>query len=139
MNAHKRLFLTWLASLAIVLNALMPTLSLAFDAGRTPDSAAAGDWIEVCSVSGASWVLLDGDGQLLARTSQKPEGALASADEGHCPYCLTHAASFGLPPASNAGVLAWWGMADRLPQPAAPLQKQLIWLTPAARAPPHKL
>jgi len=139
MIARKRLFSTWMAILAIVLNALLPTLSLAFDTGRTEPTPAGGNWIEICSVSGSSWVLLDADGQLLARSDQQPEGVLAGAHVGHCPYCLTHAASFGLPPAPDTGLFTWSGMRHHLAHPGVPFQTHLVWLTPAARAPPHHL
>jgi hypothetical protein len=139
MIAHKRQFSTWLAILAILLNALMPTVSLAFDTADAVSTSAEGEWVEMCSASGSAWLLLDANGQLLARSTQKPEGALASSHEGHCPYCLTHAASFGLAPTSATQAMAWPVLADRLAQPAAPRQKQQTWLTPAARAPPHRM
>ena len=137
MIAHKRQFSTWLAILAILLNALMPTVSLAFDRASTVSTTAAGEWVEICSASGSTWLLLDADGQLLAQSDQRPAGALASSHEGHCPYCLTHAASFGLAPTSGTQAVVWPVLADRLAQPAAPRRKQQTRLTPAARAPPH--
>ena len=137
MIAHKRQFSTWLAILAILLNALMPTVSLAFDTANAVSTTAQGEWVEICSASGSTWLLLDADGQLLAQSDQRPAGALASSHEGHCPYCLTHAASFGLAPTSGTQAVVWPVLADRLAQPAAPRRKQQTRLTPAARAPPH--
>lgn len=137
MFAHQRLLSTWIAIWAMVLNALVPTLSLALDTSRAEPTPVAGHWIEVCSVSGSLWVLLDADGQWLAQSSQRPEGTQTSAHDGHCPYCLTHAASFGLPPASISGLTPWPGLLDRSSQAGAPVPQQLVWLTPGARAPPQ--
>jgi len=137
MFAHQRLLSTWIAIWAMVLNALVPTLSLAFDTSRAEPTPVAGHWVEVCSVSGSLWVLLDADGQWLAQSNQRPEGTQASAHDGHCPYCLTHAASFGLLPPTVRGLAPWPGVVDSAAPAAPPLLQQLVWLTPAARAPPQ--
>ncbi len=137
MNTRRRLLSTWIAIWAIVLNALVPTLSLALDTSRAEPTPVVGHWIEVCSVSGSLWVLLDADGQWLAQSSQRPEGTQDSAHDGHCPYCLTHAASFGLLPPTVSGLAPWPGVVDSAAPTAPPLPQQLVWLTPAARAPPQ--
>ena len=139
MSTHRRIFSTWIAILAVLLNALVPTVSLAFEPDPTPGSAVSGGWIEMCTSQGSSWVKLDTDGQISAQTSQRPEGAPAATHNGHCPYCLTHAASFGLPPASVALLPVWLTVTDLLPQSTPLVVDTRGWRVPAARAPPSIL
>ncbi|WP_405048399.1 DUF2946 family protein [Rhodoferax sp.] len=84
-------------------------------------------------------VKLGADGQISAQTSQRPEGAPAATHNGHCPYCLTHAASFGLPPMPVALLPVWRPVTDLLPQSTPRLAGTWVWLVPAARAPPTTL
>lgn len=136
MTASRRFVSTWIAIAAILLNALMPTVSLALGSVRTQGQPDNGDWIEICSVTGSTWVRLGQDGQLLAQTRIKPAHAPAATHDDHCLYCLTHGASFGLPPAL-ALVLPIWSMERDLSaghEPAA--HAVLEWITPATRAPP---
>ena len=67
MQPHRhRSLSTWIAILAILLNALMPTLSVALERPRAPSGNSG--WIEVCSTQGTFWVRLAPDGQLLEQT-----------------------------------------------------------------------
>ncbi|GAB4217869.1 MAG: hypothetical protein Fur007_21400 [Rhodoferax sp.] len=139
MTVRRRLVSTWIAIAAIWLNALMPTVSLAFDVARPSvrqGNAAGGDWIEICSVQGSSWVRLDQDGQVLEQTWQKPADAPAGGHECHCPYCLTHAASFGLLPVTGLELKVQPAVVVRIPVVGPAAQPRLTWLRPAARAPP---
>lgn len=136
MNTRKRFVFTWMAIVAILLNALMPTVSLAFEPGRNRASVGPGDWVEICSTAGSSWVQLGAEGQITAQSSQRPEGAPAAAHQGHCPYCLTHAASFGLPPAPAWVLPLLRPVADLLPRTQLQVHMRLVWLIPVARAPP---
>lgn len=122
--------------MAVLLNALVPTVSLAFEPAPKSIDSVRGGWIEICSTQGSSWVLLGPDGQLLARTTQAPQGAPAVTHEGHCPYCLVHAASFGLPPAPAEVLPVSPWSADLLPLHEPHLPRPLAWMVPAVRAPP---
>jgi hypothetical protein len=136
---HRRVISSWIAILAILLNALMPTVSMALESSRGQSVPSSSDWIEVCSVQGSTWVRLDSHGSLIEQTDRKPVGAPASAHDGHCPYCLTHAASFGLPPVPVWVLPVWPRTADLLPQRTPLALPPVAWLAPAARAPPTSL
>lgn len=141
LNRSRHTLSSWIAILAVLLNALMPTVSVTLDNLWNKNSnidasinASAGGWIEVCSTNGSIWVRLAADGRLLEQTDRKPANAPNSM--GHCAYCVTHAASFGLPPipiwvvpvlSLAAGLVPRNQPTPRLPAP---------WLVPAARAPP---
>ena len=76
----------WFACLAILLNALTPALSYAF-ASHPANTAAS----EICSSSGAVYSVAE----------LGLDGASSGAIDHHvkhCPYCLGHAGSSGLPP-----------------------------------------
>lgn len=123
---------------AVVLNALLPTVSLAFEPANKPRHSAGADWVEICTSRGSSWVQLSLDGKVLAQTTQRPDGAPAATHDGHCPYCLTHAASFGLLP-TPAMVLPVWPLeADLAPQREPHITGMWGWRGPAVRAPPVK-
>jgi len=125
-----------MAMVAILLNALLPTVSLAFEPAPKPISTASGEWLEICTTQGTSWVQLGPEGQILAQTTQQPGGTPTAAHNGHCPYCLTHAASFALPPAPAVLLPAGSAVTHLLPQAELQVHTCLIWLIPAARAPP---
>ena len=135
---HRRLISAWIAIGAILLSALMPTVSMALEGVRDKSTVADGSWIEVCSIQGSSWVRMAADGRVLATSPHKPLDAPASAHGEHCPYCLHQAASFALPPPQPFVLPVWphHGKLLALKTPSAPLA--LAWLTPAARAPPTR-
>ncbi|MGE5622679.1 MAG: DUF2946 domain-containing protein [Bacillota bacterium] len=89
-NRYRQRFTAWIACLAILMAALAPAISHALAASGKGSSAA---WDEVCTVDGVK--------------SLHEHGAHDSgpADNGmhfeHCPFCFTHAASFGLPPSAQ--------------------------------------
>jgi hypothetical protein len=132
----KRVVSSWIAILAILLNALMPTISVAFESNSVKPSSSTNDWIEVCTVQGSTWVRLAPDGTLLEQTQRKPAEAPSSAHGEHCPYCLTHAASFALPPVPPLIFPVWPLPTDFLPGCEAVAPTAVAWLAPAARAPP---
>lgn len=138
-NRPRQIIASWIAILAILLNALMPTVSMALHSSRGASVARGSDWIEVCSTQGSTWVRLATDGSLLEQTSRKPAGAPAFGHGGYCLYCLTHAASFGLPPSSVFGLPVWPLITDLLLQHAPIALLPADWLAPAARAPPASL
>lgn len=133
---HCRVISSWIAILAILLNALMPTVSMALENSRGKPVASSSGWIEVCSTQGSTWVRLDSYGNLLDQTDRKPLDAPASAHGGQCLYCLTHAASFGLPPAPVWVLPVWPRTTDLLAQRTPLALTPVAWLAPAARAPP---
>ena len=80
---HRR-FSAWLALLAMLLGTLAPVATQAVVAG----SDRAG-WVQICSVSGMTWVQLD------ASSDGPVSGSAAGSG---CTWCTGHAAG-GLPPA----------------------------------------
>jgi hypothetical protein len=132
---RKRSLFGWIAILAILLNALAPAVSQALEhsRGRGADGS---DWIEVCSTLGTSWVRLAPDGRLLEQTDQRPAKAPTATHEGYCLYCVTHAASFGLPPGPDATAPVWPQTFDLSPPRALLTRRPVAWMAPAARAPP---
>lgn len=103
---RQRRLIAWIASLAILLNALVPTVAhaLTFWAGIPPLV------IEVCSTEGRKLIKLDQlDGskatknQATSKTGQSDNSKAKSGE--HCPYCLTHSGSFGLPVDASASTL----------------------------------
>lgn len=73
----------WIACLAVLLNAFAPSVSHAVAAFQDPLPGAA-----ICRADGGR----DGAGK----------APLHSAGDAHCAYCLAHAGSIALPPASAA-------------------------------------
>lgn len=80
----RRRFSVWLAIAAMLMAALVPTVSQAV---RAADPVA---WAEVCSTTSGS-----------SRTGQAPVDNAAHLFE-HCPYCSLHQPALGLPPAPTA-------------------------------------
>jgi len=77
----------WLAAAAVLLGALMPTLSLAVR------GSAEGGWATVCSAAGERRVRLDA-----SNTEPKPTPLGHGPLGPHCPYCSSHLAALGMPP-----------------------------------------
>lgn len=121
---------------AILLNALMPTVSLAFVPASQQSLQASTDWVEICTTQGASWVYIGLGGQVLAQTTQKPEGAPAATHTDHCPYCLTHAASFAMVPVPAKVLPPWPRAPDLLPGSAPAFCSVFLCQAPVARGPP---
>lgn len=120
---HRRLA-AWLALLAVLWGALVPTLAQAAVSASDRQG-----WVEVCSASGVLWVRVDG----VAESPSGQSGSMADA-AAHCPWCPMQGAA-GLPPepalstASNAqGSVP--AAAFTSARPAA------LWPTAQSRAPP---
>ena len=73
----------WIACLAILLNALAPSISHALSAGPS-------NMIEICSASGTTWIAVD-----QATPDSSTKSPLHHLE--HCPFCMTHADTFALP------------------------------------------
>lgn len=90
----------WIACCAILLNALAPSMSQAVAAVRGQAVA----W-EICRVdsvpaaAGGSRLALSAAKAGFAAQDGAPAGDGKMKPGEHCAYCLTHAGSFGLPPA----------------------------------------
>jgi hypothetical protein len=126
MNRITRHVAAWIACFAILLAALAPSVSLALSVAH--DSGAS--WVEVCSAQGSKFVKVDG------KQSGTPWAPAKAMQAEHCPFCLTHAGSMGLPPAA--------GFLLSLPN-GTPMRPTLyfqsprplfIWAAPQSRAPP---
>jgi Protein of unknown function (DUF2946) len=117
VNALRRQLqpITWLALLAMLALALLPTLSHAL-AAKNGSTA----WAEVCTPQGMRVVAVDpGVGDPAA-----PVSAVGHLE--HCPYCAQLAGAAGLPPAAP-GV---WGLlsgADALPALCFQAPRKLSW------------
>jgi|BarGraIncu00222A_1022003.scaffolds.fasta_scaffold43111_2 hypothetical protein len=81
-----RTFFAWLASFAMLMGAVAPTLSHAL-ARQAPA------WIQVCSAQGSSWIRTDASAPVEGSRQPAPGHAFE-----HCPYCSLHAAGLGMPP-----------------------------------------
>ena len=81
----------WIATFAILLGALAPTISHAVAWVSGEDIR----WVEVCTVAGVKLVVADA-ASASGEEGQGDDGALVAE---RCPYCGTHAGSFGLPAA----------------------------------------
>lgn len=125
-RAHARLRITaWIACLAVLLGALMPAVGRAMVAAG--DSS--GHWLEICTAMGVERIAVT-DG------SDEPDGSPAEASAVHCPYCLTHAGSFALPPV-ELPAFAVTGGADVLPTLFFLAPRPLFaWASSRSRAPP---
>lgn len=117
-----RLVATWLATLALLLAALAPTLTHALAGTK-----AAAAWIEVCSAEGSRWLpAADHDG-----------GRTSAHTLEHCPYCSLQSDLPLLPPAPP---LALPPALAAMPVRAAFLSASRTlhaWATAQPRAPPR--
>ena len=111
----------WFACLAILLNALLPSLSHAF--ATRPAGAA----IEICSSSGAVYTQAD-----LA----PPSGQDAPQHIEHCLYCMHHAGGLALPPAPPQLVAVLKGHEPYPPLYYQAPQPLFSWTAGRPRGPP---
>lgn len=120
----------WFACLAILLNALSPSLSYAF---ASLHANAHGAPIEICSASGAVYTQADLGPAFQAATSTT-DSVLHHIE--HCPFCMNHAGGAGLPPPSPLPLAVITGH-DRYPPLfyQAP-RAQFAWLAARPRGPP---
>jgi hypothetical protein len=80
----------WLACLAILFNALAPSLSYALTKADSRSGLQ-----EICSATGSKFVTAD-QGKFVSKSTKTPADNVAHHLQ-HCPYCSSHAASFILP------------------------------------------
>jgi DUF2946 family protein len=126
---RNRFLVSWLACMAIVLNALAPAISHAMASVQGQPAP----WTEICSVSGTKFAPLDFN---LAVDGKKDRDTQPMSSMQHCPYCLTHAGSVGM--LTDIGFeLAKHDLSYSLPelfyQSPHPL---FVWAASSPRAPP---
>lgn len=123
LRARQRIT-AWIATFAVLLGALAPAISQAMAGASAADMG----WMDVCTVAGMERVAIGDAGQ-------KQDGPASPAME-HCPYCFTHAGSFGLPPADPA-VFIPAAAAEVMPPLYYVAPRPLFaWANPHSRAPP---
>lgn len=121
----------WIACFAILLNALAPSISHAISAFNG-HSAQPPLWMEVCTVDGAKFVAPVSD---KVPDTAPSNNSIAHQSE-HCPFCLSHAGTFALPPPSLTP-FAVSGQHDLLPSLFYRSPQPLFsWAAAHPRAPP---
>lgn len=118
----------WIACFAILLNALAPSISHAISVRNGQPPA----WIEICTVDGTKRITA------ALRDSSETAPVDNSIDHQfkHCPFCLSHAATFALPPPVTTSFDVMGGhdpfpsLFYRSPQPL------FSWVVANPRAPP---
>jgi len=83
----------WIASFAILLAALAPSISHAVAAAKNAPNG----WAEICTVTGAKLVKLD-------HTSSQHAPTHKMSHFEHCPFCLSHAVNLGMPPDATIAI-----------------------------------
>ncbi len=89
-----RKLVAWIAGFAILLTTLAPSISHALAASKGSELS----WLEICSTTGAKFVKLDDTQNPLKSSTPSDNKALHNE---HCPFCVTHTGSIGLPPVSG--------------------------------------
>lgn len=120
----------WIACLAILMNALAPSIShaVSYAQGKPPV------W-EICRADGTRLTIVgDADFARLLGEEKQPPASMAMDED--CDYCLPHAGSFGLPPSVPSGLGDFGNhrlhpfLFYRAPQPLA------VWPAARPRGPP---
>lgn len=120
----------WFACLAILLNALSPSLSYAF---ASLHANANGAPVDICSASGAVYTQADLASAFKSATSTT-DSVLHHIE--HCPFCMNHAGSVGLPPPASAPLAVIAGHDAYPPLFYQAPQPQFAWLAARPRGPP---
>ena len=127
-----RVRIAWIACLAILFNAFAPLVSHAMEAAATTTSAPAAMSIEICTALGMTTMPLalapEGQGD---HDAGKPHKAM-----NHCGYCVSHAASHGLPPPPAIGFAAAPGRGVYPPLYYHSPRPLFPWSLAQSRAPP---
>jgi hypothetical protein len=125
--------LTWIALVAILALALLPTLSHAWARSQ---AQGAGGWAEVCTLQGPQRVAVDAEGKLVDTVIEAAADTASAAHLQHCPLC---ALSFDVPPLPPAALAALpLALASDAP-PAAFLhapRTPFAWRSAQPRGPP---
>lgn len=150
MSRLQRRIAAWMACVAVLMASLAPSISHALAAAGVSSFTTPSVWIPAGTPSPHHMEqmphdALHGDGTH-SHQMQTPESEQASHSPGrhsteahfeHCPFCFTHAGSFGLPPTSACLAPAAVSDSDLFAslfyQSPDPL---FIWTTAQSRAPP---
>ena len=127
MGRTSRVMTSWIAVLAILMATLAPSVSRAFAA------KAGSPWVEVCSSTGATWILTQGNDEE-QKQAPAPSGTHPLK---HCPSCSPHANAIAVP-AVPPGVLVPVSASTRdlpIAFAAAPRMRH-AWVSAPPRAPP---
>ncbi len=125
----------WIVCFAILLAALAPSFSTVLAAVNGVDSS----WTEICSSVGAgsNQGVNKGNADKFFSVGKPvaPAGKISGAE--HCPYCLTHAASFGLPPTAFSLLPVTLSIFSFIPTLFYRSPRPLfMWAAAQSRAPP---
>lgn len=128
-RSMSRIWTTWLTAWVVLLGALAPTLSHAW---MTRGAVDQGWWgSAICSSSGEN-------NSTGSSSSDAPSGNSAFA--AHCPFCLPHDGSLGLPPVDLAGCVPQMTDAGTVPFLFLHAPQPLFaWGGAQPRAPPAAL
>jgi hypothetical protein len=132
LRRSRRRLASWLAVLALVVNALAPTLAQAVVTG-----SGQGDWVQVCSVTGVAWVRV-GDGlDAASRTAGQPFGHSGDPSSSmKCPWCGLHGGAPGMPSAVSGWEPAHVPASMAWPAFSSANRTSVLHLGAPARAPP---
>jgi hypothetical protein len=123
MTNFTRRLITWIACCTLLFGALAPSLAQAMSVARGEV------WTEVCGASGVK----------LVKTGVDPLKQQTAHLE-HCPFCVTHADTYALPPPGASLRIATLVLPQGQPtlflQAPHPLA---VWSTAQSRAPPSVL
>jgi hypothetical protein len=138
---HRQRVTAWFAFFAIMMASLMPTVSRAMAAAATSESRG-----QVCSMAHHDMAPAAGHHDMSQGSSHHDMSPAAthdasSPDHGalhldHCPFCLTHAGSFGLPPVPALAVPVAAGPEAHLPTLFQSRHILVAWTSAQPRAPP---
>jgi len=120
---------SWIAICAILMAALAPTISHAIAAATD----APNNWAEICSVNGSKLIEIR---TVSGNDHQTPQPVNHTTHFEHCPFCMMHALSLGMPPATEFKLPVLQGTAfipTLFLQAPRPL---FAWATAQPRAPP---
>ena len=127
LTVRKRLrSFVWLALVAVLAMALLPTVSHALASSQSLSSG----WAEICTPQGTQWVAEDGS---LAGDAAPVVGADHQLD---CPYCRPSSVIAGLPPVPTVWLPAVSGQAEPALFFHAP-RTLFAWASAQPRGPPR--
>lgn len=128
-NRYQQRITAWIACFAILMAALVPSISHALSVSGKGNFSS---WSEICT----------GEGVKSVKVASTHAGThhSAPAKDGmhfeHCPFCFTHASSFGLPPSGQI-IIPIMNGADARPALFFHSPRPLFaWAAAQPRAPP---
>jgi hypothetical protein len=129
---HRQRVTAWIAFFAILMASLMPTVSRAMAAAAV-DAASR----QVCSIAGHHSAMPAGHHAMSpAGVEHDPSSGHGALHLDHCPFCLTHAGSFGLPPMAAMAVPASTAAEAHPPFLFQSPRVLVAWTSAQPRAPP---